>query len=40
MAVGEAKPNDLPGRFAADPGFTRFRRAAQAPSSLVCQARP
>ena len=37
MAVDEAKPVNLPGRFMADPGFTR---AAQAPSSLVCQARP
>ncbi len=40
MAAGEAKLDNLPGRFMADPGFTRFRRAAQAPSSLVCQARP
>ena len=38
MAVDEAKPDNLPGRFMADPGFTR--PAAQAPSSLVCQARP
>jgi len=40
MAIGEAKPDNLLGRFVADPGFTRFRRAAQAPSSLICQARP
>jgi hypothetical protein len=40
MAVSEAKLDNLPGRFMADPGFTRFCRAAQAPSSLVCQARP
>ena len=40
MAVDEAKLDSLPGRFMADPGFTRFCRAAQAPSGLVCQARP
>ena len=40
MAVDEAKLDNLPGRFVADPGFTWFCRAAQAPSSLVCQARP
>ena len=40
MAVDEAKLNDLLGRFAADPGFTRFCRAAQTPFSLVWEARP
>ena len=40
MAVDEAQLDNLPGRYMADPGFTRFCRAAQAPSSLVCQARP
>ncbi len=40
MAIDEAKPDNLPARFMADPGFTQFCRAAQAPSSLVCQARP
>jgi hypothetical protein len=40
MAVGEAKLNNLLGRFAADPGFTWFCRAAQTPFSLVCEARP
>lgn len=39
MAVDEAKLDNLPGRFVADPGSTWFRRAAQAPSSLVCEAR-
>jgi hypothetical protein len=39
MAVGEAKLDNLPGQFMADPGFTRFCRAGQAPSSLVCQPR-
>jgi hypothetical protein len=39
MVIDEAKPDNLPGRFMADPGFTRFGRAAQAPSRLVCQAR-
>ena len=40
MAVDEAKLNNLPGRFMADPGLTRFCRAAQAPSGFVCPARP
>jgi len=39
MAVGEAKLDNFPGRFAADPGFTRFCRAAQARFSPLCQAR-
>jgi len=39
MAVGEAKLDTLPGRLVADPGSTRFCRAAQAPFGLVCQAR-
>jgi hypothetical protein len=39
MAVAEAKLDNLPGGFVADPGSTRFRRAAQASSSLVCEAR-
>jgi hypothetical protein len=38
MAVAEAKLNNL-GRFVADPGLTRFCRAAQAPLSLVCEVR-
>jgi len=38
MAVGEAKLDNLPGRFVADPGFTRCCRAAQAPFGLVCEA--
>jgi hypothetical protein len=40
MPVGEARQDNLPGRLAADPGFTRFCRAAQAPFSPLCQARP
>ena len=40
MAVDEAKLDNLPGRFMHDPGLTRIGRAAQAPSGLVCQARP
>ena len=39
MAVDEAKLDNLPGRFMADPGFTWFRRGTQAPSSLICEAR-
>jgi len=40
MAVGEAKLHNLLGRFAADPGFTWSCRAAQAPFSPLCEARP
>jgi len=40
MAVGEAKLDNLLGRFVANPGLTRFCRAAQAPFSPLCQARP
>ena len=40
MAIGEAKLDNLLGRFVADPGFTRFCRAAQTLFSPLCQARP
>ena len=39
MAVDEAKLDNLPAAV-AESGVHRFCRAAQAPCSLVCQARP
>jgi hypothetical protein len=40
MAVAEEKLNNLPGRFMAYPGFTRFCRAVRASFSLVGEGRP